>query len=154
MSREPPAETEESPGWAHEPWFVDPEHDLFDQMGFSRNARVVAATGLARVYTPAVLRDIESDPGRGFGPALLLRSQFGWPGLLVPLLALGLDLATVQPWSDTALLRRLLIRREFAGAAFELRVHANLMRAGATAARIPGGNGKTPDLHARFGLAT
>lgn len=153
MSREPPAETEESPGWAHEPWFVDPEHDLFDQMGFSRNARVIAASGLARVYTPAVLRDIESDPQRGFGLALLLQSPFGWPGLLVPLLSLGLDLEMVRPWSDGGLLRRLANRREFFGAAFELQVQANLIRAGADAFRVPGGRGKTPDLQARFGLS-
>ncbi len=37
------------PRVAHEPRFVDPKHDLFDNMGFSQSTRVIAATGLVRV---------------------------------------------------------------------------------------------------------
>ena len=130
------------------------ESELFAAMGFSLEARQQAVVPLKRVYTPDVCRGIAADPKRGLGSAICLFHPC-WPGLLIPLLDVGRDLGTVQPWGDDALLKRLTRRDTFRDAAFELRVLANLTRAGYRAHRIPEAPPrKTPDLAVQVGLDT
>jgi hypothetical protein len=114
-----------------------------------QHLRERAARALARVYPPEVCRE------------LLLKRWYGWivyplfqghlPLDVVPRLQLGLDLDTVQPWDDTELLNRLRNREHYNGAAFELSVWANLIRAGYQVQRTPQGpKRKLPDFAVIF----
>lgn len=115
-------------------------------------ARQDAAVHLKRVFTPEVCREIAADPKRGNGSVITLFHQV-WPGLVLPLLEVGSDLGIVQPWGDPLLLKRLARRDTFRETAFELRVLANLIRAGYQATRIPEVHARrTPDLEVRLGL--
>jgi hypothetical protein len=140
--------------WSASPWFALEEDEIFAAMGFSLEARRDAALHLKRVFTPDVCREIGADPKRGYGSAIAL-FQRCWPGLLIPLLEVGRDLGTVEPWGDPALLKRLTRRATFHDTAFELRVLANLVRAGYRAQRIPEAPPRrTPDLGVQVGLDT
>lgn len=140
--------------WAEPPWFTLEDDELFTAMGFRLEARKEAAVHLRGVFTPDVCREIAADPKRGNGPVITL-FQRSWPGLLIPFLEVGRDLGTVQPWSDPALLKRLERRATFRETAFELRVLANVIRAGYRAKRIPENpSHRTPDLEVQVGLDT
>ncbi len=140
--------------WAEPPWFALEDDDVFTAMGFPLAARQDAAVHLRRVFTPEVCREIGADPARGNGPVFTL-FQRCWPGLLISLLEVGRDLGIVQPWGDSAVLKRLERRDTFRETAFELRVLANLIRGGYRATRIPEVHAhRTPDLKLQVGLDT
>lgn len=140
--------------WSEPAWFTLEDDDVFTEMGFPLEARRDAAVHLDRVFTPGVCREIAADPVRGYGPVIALFHPC-WPGLLIQLLEVGRDLGIAQPWGDHLLLKRLQRRAAFRETAFELRVLANLIRAGYRANRIPEvPSQRTPDLVVHVGLDT
>lgn len=138
--------------WSDPPWFALEDDDVFTAMGFPLEFRSDAAAHLKRVFTREVCREIAADPARGNGSVIALFHR-GWPGLVVPFLEVGRDLGTVQPWGDAALLKRLERRATFRDTAFELRVLANVIRAGYRAKRVPETQSqRTPDLEVQVGI--
>lgn len=137
--------------WTRDPWFLDGEDDVFQRMGFPLDVRRRAAASLARLYDPSVCRDIRDNPRRGHGSVVFLFHRW-WPGVLVSLLDVGLDLADVRPWGDARLLKRLTRRDEFQDASLELHVLANLIRSNYRATRIQEAQNRSPDLSVRIGL--
>ena len=81
---------------------------------------------LASVYTPEVCRSMRDEDMRtAFGPIITLFVS-PWPGSIVALLDLGLDLGLIGSISpDDQLGKRLTRRAEFSSAAFEVREYAS-----------------------------
>ena len=101
--------------WEPEPWFLDGVPWIEERI-FPREWRIRAATALQRVYTAAACRRIQQDESlKSMGPAIVLFLPNQLPGLIMPFLELGLDLADADDWSDRQLFERLLDRDEFRG---------------------------------------
>jgi len=137
--------------WQAAPWFMGENRQL-DQWGYSIAVRRRAIAGLARIYTPDVCRAIrDEDIKTAFGPIISLFVP-GWPGLVVPLLDLGLNLDVVESISPNDRLGKRLTRRaEFTSAAFEIRIWASLKRGRYPVERIPEGSDATPDFLVEVG---
>jgi hypothetical protein len=138
--------------WMEDPWFTREEFGLLREAGFDQARRRELVPVLARLYPPDVCREVREDIRAGFGGVIAL--FYASVPHLVPLLEVARDLAVVDSWDDGHLIKRLRRRREFANAAFELRVLANLRRGAYLARRVPENPvGRSPDLTVRIGSA-
>ncbi len=108
------------------------------QWGISRDELRAAVGALARLYPPDFCRK----QLRRSWDALLVAELFHQGSIfgVLPLIAVGLDLVTVEPWHDTELLAQLRDVEKFEAAAFELRVWAAIRRAGIAVIRQPADN--------------
>lgn len=130
--------------WAEPAWFAAPQMD--EHLGIRRHLRLKAVRGLLRAFPPEVCVRIARDESlQSFGPIIVLfGAQF--PGLINPLIALGIDLEDAGV-TDAEVLGRLTHRANHEAAAFEVRVQASLRRAGHFADRIPASaEARRPDL--------
>lgn len=127
--------------WTADPWFLRPDVGWTEEwraLGLPRDVRRKAVEGLRRIFPPEVCRTIRDDPSlRRYRSVIFLFDTLRMPGLVAPLLRLGLDAVETKPWEDAGLLHRLHCRGEHEEAAFELRVQAALLRAGFGVQRIP-----------------
>ena len=143
--------------WTMDPWFIRPDvafEDEWEALGLSRQKRLLAVEGLARVFPPEACREIRDDQPRGLGRIISLFDGIRWPGHVYGLLELGINATVAKPWTDPTLLSRLRNRALHDGAAFEVRVQAALSRAGFGVQRIAESPlGKRPDLLVTSGSA-
>ncbi len=140
--------------WSEDPWFLRPGVGWYEEwraLGLLPDARQMAVEGLKRIFPPEVCRKIREDSSfRLYGPVISLFDAVRFPGLVAPLLELGLDSLVAKPWEDASVLHRLHQRDQHDEAVFEVRVHAALLRAGYTVERVR----ETPDERTCDFLAT
>lgn len=139
--------------WTVDPWFLQEEISLLEQMGFPLSLRHKAAQELRMLYTPEVCRSSLSRKWYGALVFNLFKQTVPW--FLIPLLRVGLDAEIAQPWEDLDLLSKLRNRETFEAAAYELSVWANLKRFGFEFEREPPtATASRPDFSVRLGTQT
>jgi len=128
------------------PWFLTGHDAEFEELGFPRERRERAFRGLLKLYPPEVCREIRDGGKYDLGIVLLLFMPY-FPSMVDDLLEVGCDVEAVQPWHDHNLLHRLRRWDGYPEAALELKVQANLARAGIKAERVPESpRRKTPEF--------
>ncbi len=123
--------------WLEDCWFLCEGLQHLDAAGFPLEVRRKAALGLSRVYSPKACVAIRSDPQLGFGPVIAFFVP-QLPGIICPLLDLGLDLARIGTFDDPDQLARLRGRQTFRAASYEAGVQASLVAAGFAVERLIG----------------
>lgn len=127
--------------WDQPAWFLNNSR-LLDDAGFPIHLRRTAARELQWLYSSEVCRCLL---GNGNGAVVTeLFFQVGWS--ICPLLEVGLDVSVVGRFADNKLIADLRSTDDFASAATELSVWANLRRQGFEVDRVPTADDKTPDF--------
>lgn len=134
--------------WTANPWFLqplpEPMENLLTSSGFGRHGREIAAAALKRLYPHDVCLEMASDEQR---LAIVYGLFEPFVMSLLPLLPLGIDLATCQPWEHGRLLTDLRSARAFWGAEREVWAWARLLRGHLSIVVEPDGRGSTkPDF--------
>lgn len=140
--------------WSEDPWFLRRDvgwAEEWQALSLPADARQKAVEGLKQIFPPEVCRKIREDTSfRLYGPVISLFDVMRSPGLVAPLLELGLDSLVARPWEDASLLARLHQRGNHDEAVFEVRVRAALLRAGYEVERVR----ETPEQRTCDFLAT
>jgi len=128
--------------WGQNPWFLDPDfEDMWGKdwirLGLPREKRVLANESLKKIFPPDVVMGMKEDPRKWYGNVISLFGGITFPSHIVNLIDLGVDTALTHPWADRAVLRRLQHRQSHYDTAFEIAVHAGLLRSGAIVERVP-----------------
>lgn len=138
--------------WDQPPWFCEEEDPWFGDAGFSLARRRELLVPLRQLYPPEVCRRLLKRP---LDAALLFGLFQRMPGFLIPLLHAASDRAVLGSLEGAGLLGKLRSRGEFAAAASELSIWADLVRAGYDVDREPGvlvdGSVRRPDFGVREG---
>lgn len=156
--------------WARIPWFTDPsrEHGLgpeWSALGLPLKAREEADRALRRLFSPEFVVALlnASIPTRDevlrgeerklpfFGGVVGLLEGMYIPTKIARLLDLGVNSARIHAWENDKMLSRLQSRDQHEPAAFEVALHAALLRGGCSSVEaVPTSSSKTPDFRVSF----